>query len=531
LSGHIPEDKPISSRLSRVEIEQETRIMDQIHSVAPSAEFAAPERVTAFIDGAFRPVGSGPVLPVIYPATEETISTLEEASADEVDRAVRAARASFADGPWRRMDVAARQAILRRLGALVRDHAKELAWLECLNSGIPMRHLASGQIPRAAYNFEFFAEFIGQSAGQVYTQDPRYLTIVTREPIGVATLIGPWNAPLALTSMKIAGCIAFGNSCVVKPSEQTPLAVARLMELIQEAGVPPGVVNLVNGRGGVTGDALVRHPEVDLVSFTGGTSTGRAIMAAAGAGLKPCSLELGGKSANIVFASADIERALDGALLGIFSNNGQQCLAGSRILVERGIAKDFIAAFVERTKKLRIGDPMDPATEIGPLAFRAHLDRVLSFVDVAKSDGAELLVGGAAATGFARGTYMQPTAVLAPGNDSRICQEEVFGPFATFLIFDGFDEAIAMANQSRFGLVSYVWSEDVTTVLQASRSIRSGVVWVNTPMMRELRAPFGGFGDSGMGREGGMASMHFYTGEKTTSIPIGPVPMTRLGLG
>jgi acyl-CoA reductase-like NAD-dependent aldehyde dehydrogenase len=497
----------------------------------PQSRFAVRPRVTAFIDNAFLAEGNGTVLPVIYPATYEQVSAVEEAGASTVDRAVLAARRAFDQGPWPRMALEERQGLLRRLAELIRRNSEELAYLECLNSGIPMRHLMRGQVPRAAYNFEFFADFIGQGSGQVYTQDPRYLTFVTREPIGVAALIGPWNAPLALTSMKIAGCIAFGNCCVAKPAEQTPLAVARLMELVAEAGIPPGVVNMVNGRGGITGDALVRHDGVDLVSFTGGTNTGRSIMSTAGAGLKPCSLELGGKSANIVFESADFEQALDGSLLGIFSNNGQQCLAGSRILVERSIAKDFIAAFVARTRKLRIGDPMDPATEIGPLAFRAHLDRVLSFVDVALADGAELLTGGRPAQGLEAGAFMEPTVVLAPNNRARICQEEVFGPFATFLIFDDFDEAIAIANDSRFGLVSYVWSQDMTTALRASRAIRSGVVWVNTPMVRELRAPFGGFKESGMGREGGLSSMHFYTGEKTTTMPIAAPAMTRLGLG
>ncbi len=507
--------------------------MDSIPLNMPGASdrFAVRTRVTAFVDNAFLAAGPGRLLPVIYPATEEQVSAVEEADAAVVDCAVAAARRAFDHGPWPRMALDERQAVLRRLASLIRAHAEELAYLECLNSGIPMRHLANGQIPRAAYNFDFFAEFVGQCAGQVYTQNPQYLTMVTREPIGVAALIGPWNAPLALTSMKIAGCIAFGNCCVAKPAEQTPLAVARLMDLAQEAGIPPGVVNMVNGRGSVTGEALIRHDGVDLVSFTGGTGTGRAIMSTAGAGLKPCSLELGGKSANIVFASADVDRALDGALLGIFSNNGQQCLAGSRILVERGIARDFIAAFIERTRNLRIGDPMDPATEIGPLAFRGHLDRVLSYVDVARADGAELLVGGGPAPGFKRGAFMQPTAVLAPNNRTRICQEEVFGPFATFLTFDTFDEALAMANDSRFGLVSYVWSQDIATALKASRAIRSGVVWVNTPMVRELRAPFGGFKESGMGREGGLASMHFYTGEKVTTVPVEPVAMQRLGLG
>jgi acyl-CoA reductase-like NAD-dependent aldehyde dehydrogenase len=495
-----------------------------------SSEFVVPSRITAFIDHAPLAARGGHVLPVVNPADERTVSELEESDATIVDRAVRAARRAFNEGSWPRMEVGERQAILRRLAALVREHARELAYLECLSSGIPMRHLSLGQIPRAALNFEFFAEFIGQCAGQVYTQDPRYMTFVTREPVGVAALIGPWNAPLALTSMKIAGCIAFGNCCVAKPAEQTPLAVARLMGLIVEAGVPAGVVNMVCGRGAVTGDALIRHPEVDLVSFTGGTATGRSVMATAGSGLKPCSLELGGKSANIVFASADLERALDGALLGIFSNNGQQCLAGSRILVERSIAPTFIDAFIARTAQLKIGDPMDAATEIGPLAFRAHLDRVLSFVDVARSDGAKLLIGGTRAAGFDRGFYMQPTAVMASDSGARICQEEVFGPFATFLVFDDFDHALAIANDSRFGLVSYIWSEHMPTVLRASRALRSGVVWVNTPMVRELRAPFGGVKESGMGREGGQSSMQFYTTEKTTAIPVGPVPMARLGL-
>jgi len=496
-----------------------------------SSEFAVPSRVTAFIDHAPLAARGAHVLAVVNPADERPVSELEESDATIVDRAVRAARRAFNDGPWPRTEVGERQVILRRLAALIREHARELAYLECLSSGIPMRHLSLGQIPRAALNFEFFAEFIGQCAGQVYTEDPRYLTFVTREPVGVAALIGPWNAPLALTSMKIAGCIAFGNCCVAKPAEQTPLAVARLMDLIVEAGIPPGVVNMVCGRGAITGDALIRHPEIDLVSFTGGTATGRTVMATAGSGLKPCSLELGGKSANIIFASADLERALDGALLGIFSNNGQQCLAGSRILVERSIAPAFIDAFIARTARLRIGDPMDAATEIGPLAFRAHLDRVLSFVDVARSDGAKLLVGGARAAGFERGYYLQPTAVMASDSHARVCQEEIFGPFATFLVFDDLEQALAIANDSRFGLVSYIWSEHMPTVLRASQALKSGVVWVNTPMVRELRAPFGGVKESGMGREGGQASMQFYTTEKTTAIPLRPVSMTRLGLG
>jgi 5-carboxymethyl-2-hydroxymuconic-semialdehyde dehydrogenase len=329
--------------------------------------------------------------------------------------------------------------------------------------------------------------------------------------------------------MRIATCIAFGNTCVLKPSEYTPLAVARMVELMYECGLPPGVVNLVNGRGAVTGAALVGHPDIDMVGFTGGTATGRAIMQAAGANLKPCILELGGKSANIVDREADLDRALDGALLGIFSNNGQQCLAGSRILVHRDVAEGFIAGFVERTRNLRIGDPMDPATEIGPLAYEAHLERVLSYVDVARADGARLLVGGRRAEEAGPGYYMEPTAVLAPSNHARVCREEIFGPFATFLVYETLDEAIRIANDSPFGLVCYLWSRDLGAAMRVSRDVRAGTVWINTPMMRELRAPFGGFKQSGVGRDGASSSADFFTELKTTTIPVDPPSLRQLG--
>ncbi|MEN9774881.1 MAG: hypothetical protein RL322_1951 [Pseudomonadota bacterium] len=475
--------------------------------------------------------GTGPRLPIIYPATGQAVGELIEADAALVDQAVAAARASFRSGVWSKRSVGKRQDVLMRIHDVVRAHAAELAELECLNTGIVMRELKLRHIERAAYNFRFFAEHIGQSAGQVYTQTEGYQTVVVREPVGVAALLAPWNAPVALASMKVAAAIAFGNSCVLKPSEQTPLALHRFVELLHDAGLPPGVVNLVNGRGPVTGHSLVSHPDIDLVSFTGGTETGRSIMAAAGQNLVPCTMELGGKSANIVFASADAERALDGALLGIFSNNGQQCLAGSRILVERRIADDFIARFTERARRIRIGDPMDDATELGPLASRAHMQRVLGFVETARADGCSLITGGRRPDSAGEGFYVEPTAVLAPSNAVRVAQDEIFGPFATFILFDTLEQAIDIANDSRFGLVSYVWSEHLPTVMRASEGLRSGVVWVNTPMMRELRAPFGGYRESGVGREGGAACEAFYTEPKTISIPTVPPVLRRLGTG
>lgn len=486
-----------------------------------------PDRVGSLVDGEPRFSARGQDIPVVYPANEQQVSTLREADEAEVDAAVRSARAAFDHGPWPRMDVDTRKDILYRIRDVMRENVDELSYLECLNTGLTLDSVAR-HVERLAKNFEFFAEVISTVAGETYTQAPDYLTYVTHEPRGVGAMMAPWNAPLALASMRVVTCIAFGNTCVLKPSEYTPLSMYRMVELMHEAGLPPGVVNLVNGRGPVTGAALISHPEIDMIGFTGGTATGKAIMAEASKYLRPVILELGGKSANIITETADLEKALDGTLTGIYANNGQQCLAGSRILVQRNIADNFIAEFVARSESISVGDPMDAATEIGPLAFEAHLNRVLSYADTAQAEGATLLTGGSR-TEHARGFYMQPTAVLSPSNESRVAREEIFGPFATFLIYDTLDEAIQMANDSEFGLVAYVWSEDLRTTLRASRDLRAGTIWVNTPMMRELRAPFGGYKQSGIGRDGANASREFFTEEKTTTIPITEVPLGSFG--
>ncbi|MEM7566491.1 MAG: aldehyde dehydrogenase [Pseudomonadota bacterium] len=475
----------------------------------------------------------GHTLSIPNPATGHPTGRLIEADAAEVDAAARAARRAFETSGWREAPVETRQARLMAIHDIVIAHADELARLECRALGVSLKELRTRHMKRAAFNFRFFAEYIGQARGDLYDQTEGYRSLVVREPVGVAALIAPWNAPVALASMKLAAALAFGNACVLKPSEQTPFALMRLVELLHEAGLPDGQVNLVNGRGDVTGAALVAHPEVDLVSFTGGTETGRAIMAEAGRRLVPCTMELGGKSANIVFASADRERALDAALASIYSNNGQQCLAGSRIFVEREIADDFIADFVERARRIRVGDPTDKATELGPLASAAHRDRVLRFAENAAKDGVEILTGGGVPglpDAIAGGFYIEPIAALAPDNDVAVCQDEIFGPFATFQIFDGYDDVIAKANATRFGLVSYVWSDHLPTVERAVRDLRSGVVWVNTTMTRELRAPFGGFKDSGVGREGGEACERFYTEPKTVTTPSRPITPRRFGV-
>lgn len=486
-------------------------------------------RVTSLINGKRVPerAPAATDFPVLNPATEAALTVVQQADAAEVDAAVGAARQAFDHGPWPRLGIDERKDILYAIRDMLRAERAELAYLESVNTGLPLARVVE-HVARAARNFELFAETASTMSGQTYTGNRGYLTYVTREPKGVAALIAPWNAPLSLASMRVATCIAFGNTCVLKPSEYTPLSMLRMVEMCHEAGLPPGVVNLVNGRGNVTGAALVAHRGTDMVGFTGGTRTGAAIMAAAGMQLKPCTLELGGKSANIIHESASFERALDGALAGIYSNNGQQCLAGSRILVHRPLAQRFIEAFVERTRRIRIGDPLQQATELGPLCFREHFDRVLSYVDVAARDGAKLLTGGRRARD--PGYYLEPTAVLAPSNATRVCQEEIFGPFATFLVFDTLDEAIAIANDSPYGLVGYVWTEDLAVAMRCSRDIRAGTVWVNTPMMRELRAPFGGRGQSGVGRDGGTSSVEFFTELKTTTIPMEMPTLPRLGM-
>jgi acyl-CoA reductase-like NAD-dependent aldehyde dehydrogenase len=476
--------------------------------------------VTSWIDGASVPPRSGHRIPVIDPGTEETVAELHEADAAEVDRAVAAARHAFDSGPWPRLPVIERQKALRRTADLIDANAAELAWLETLHTGIPITQIKGMHVPRAALNFRFFADYIGQARGESYTDNPGVITYVTRQPIGVAALIAPWNVPLGLGMMKTAAAIAFGCTVVLKPSEQTPLTFPIIMRLLAEAGVPAGVVNLVNGRGAVTGAALSAHPGVDCFSFTGGTPTGRAIAAAAGQALKPATMELGGKSASIVFDDCDFEAAVAGVAASNFNGNGQQCLNGTRVFVQRGIAERFAAALVAKARSMKIGPPDDPTTELGPMQNAAHMRRILSFVDKARAEGCEILTGGGRAPGFDRGYYIEPIIARAPDNRVVVCQDEIFGPFATIVEFDTPEEALAMANDSRFGLAGYVWTRNVDRALGFAQQMQTGAVWVNTPMMRELRAPFGGWKESGIGREGGDSCRALYTQEKVVTLRL-----------
>lgn len=469
---------------------------------------------------------------LIYAATEEPLVDVPDAGEADVAAAVALARETFAHGPWRRMPAAERARLMAGFETAILARGDELATLQVLETGMPFSQVRSMHVTRTAENFRFFGELSTSLHGETYDQTGRYLSIVTREPVGVALLIAPWNAPLVLGSMKMAAAIALGNCVIVKPSEYAPLAILRLVEILEEAGLPKGVVQVICGTGAVAGSALVRHPGVDVVGFIGGTQTGRRIMADAAGTLKKVGLELGGKSANIILASADLERALDGTLLGFLAGNGEQCLAGTRIMLEESIADEFIAKLAARVNNVRIGDPFAPDTELGPLAFKTHYDRVMEFANTAHS-GSEyrVLAGARAAPGFDRGYFFEPTVVEASDNASDLCQQEIFGPFVVVQRVRDLDDALARANASEFGLVSYIWSNDLPSVMRARRELQAGTVWVNTPMARDLRAPFGGYKQSGIGRDGLPGSVELFTEEKTTMIPQEPLDLPRLGMG
>lgn len=490
-----------------------------------------PELITGYQDGADLPADEGATtLPLYFPGTGEQIARLQEDDASQIAGAISAATVRFRAGDWSRAPVSERQQVFRSAARAIREQSEALGLAECLFAGLPSAHLATRQVPRAADNFDFFADYIGQMAGETFEQLPGYRTVVTRQAAGVAGLYAPWNAPLALSSMQIASCIAFGNSCVVKPSEYTPLSVLLMVKILESCGLPPGVINIVNGRGSETGAALAAAPGVDRIAFTGGGDTARRIMASAAQHLTPVHFELGGKSANIVFNDADLDRAVDGSLVNIFSNSGQICIAGSRILVQRQVADAFTEQFIARTRNLVVGDPLNPGTEVGPMAFAAHRDRVLEHIDRAIADGAQLLCGGKAMTQAGSGYFVAPTVLAVDSNDLPICQDEVFGPVVTIQTFDSDEDAWHLANASRYGLVGYCWTERLNRALAFQQRVDAGTLWINTSLARDLRAPFGGFKESGIGRDGPRQAADFFTEEKATITALEKTPLRKLGL-
>jgi 5-carboxymethyl-2-hydroxymuconic-semialdehyde dehydrogenase len=482
-----------------------------------------------YIAGEFQPGVDGRTFETLDPTTNEPLAEVAEGLAADVDLAVKAARRAFDEGPWPRLRPSERAAVLRRIATAIRDAAGELIPLEILDIGMPVAQMR-GLAARAAENFDYFAGVVPELAGEAYQVGGEFINYTIYKPVGVAGLIMPWNAPLMLSTWRIAPCLAAGNTIVLKPAEWSPLTTTRLAELLDDAGLPEGVFNVVHGFGETAGAALVAHEGVDLISFTGESATGSAIMANGAATLKRFSFELGGKSPVVVFADADFERAVDAVVAQIFTLNGQRCTAGSRLLVEDPMYEDLVQAVAARARNIRVGDPFDETTELGPLIRPEHLERVLGFLDSAREEGARLLAGGRRPAGLERGNFLEATVFADVSPSMRIFQEEVFGPVLVATPFTDEDDAIRLANATEYGLAAYVWTQDVSRAHRVAQAIDSGLVWINSQNVRDLRTPFGGMKASGIGREGGHYSFEFYCELQTVHVSMGSHRIPRLGL-
>jgi aminomuconate-semialdehyde/2-hydroxymuconate-6-semialdehyde dehydrogenase len=480
--------------------------------------------VKLFIDGKYVDAISGKTFDDVNPATGEVIARVAEADYADVDLAVKAARKAFDEGPWPRMAVAERSAILMKFAAGIKARIPEWSELESLDTGKPIRESSHLDIPRAAYNLEFFAELIKYEGTDCNPVDDKFLNYSLREPVGVAGCISPWNLPLLLLTWKLGPALACGNTVVCKPAEFTPITASLLGEVANEAGLPPGVLNIVQGFGpNAAGSAITEHPGVDCISFTGETTTGKAIMRAASEGLKEVSFELGGKAAAVIFADADLDVVIAQTTRSTFLNQGEVCLASPRLLVQRPIYDEFCKRYQAAAEALVFGDPLDHDTSIGSLVDMEHYDRVVSYIEIAKAEGARLLFGGTRPdlpAPFDKGAFLRPTAFVDVKNSMRICQEEVFGPVVTIMPFDTEEEGIAIANDVRYGLAATIFTQDLKRAHRVARKIRAGIVWVNCWFVRDLRTPFGGMRESGIGREGGRLSLEFFSELKNICIAL-----------
>jgi 5-carboxymethyl-2-hydroxymuconic-semialdehyde dehydrogenase len=475
-------------------------------------------RIQHLING--KAVTSDAYLETINPATQAVLAEVAAGGEAEINAAVAAAKAAFPK--WAATAAPQRAKLMRKLGELVAAHVPELARTETDDTGQVIAQTGKQLIPRAADNFNYFAEMCVRVDGHTYPTET-HLNYTLFHPVGVCALISPWNVPFMTATWKVAPALAFGNTAVLKMSELSPLTAARLGELALEAGIPPGVLNVVHGTGSGAGEPLVRHPDVRAISFTGSTATGNRIVQAAG--LKKFSMELGGKSPFVVFEDADLSRALDAAIFMIFSNNGERCTAGSRILVQKSIYADFCAQFAARAQRIKVGDPQDESTTIGPMISTAHLAKVRSYIELGPREGATLLCGGLAAPDLPdrvkHGNYVLPTVFADVDNRMRIAQEEIFGPVACLIPFESEADAIAQANNTRYGLSSYVWTENIGRATRVAAAVEAGMCFVNSQNVRDLRQPFGGTKASGTGREGGTWSYEVFLEPKNVCVSLG----------
>jgi len=480
-----------------------------------------PRTIQHYIDGELVDSADGASFDVLDPVSNATYVQAAAGGTADVDKAVVAARKAFTDGPWPRMLPRERSRVLHRLADLVESRDARLAELESFDTGLPITQ-ALGQARRAAENFRFFADLVVAQTDDAFKVPGRQLNYVNRKPIGVAGLITPWNTPFMLESWKLGPALATGNTVVLKPAELTPLSASLWAGIFEEAGLPPGVFNLVNGLGEQAGDALVKHPDVPLISFTGESSTGQTIFANAAPYLKGLSMELGGKSPAIVFADADLDAAVDATIFGVFSLNGERCTAGSRILVQREIYDEFVTRYATQAETVRVGYPHDATTEVGALVHPEHYEKVMGYIQIGKTE-ARLVAGGGRPHGFETGNFVAPTVFADVPPTARIFQEEIFGPVVAITPFDTEAEALALANSTRYGLAAYVWTNDLKRAHNLAQAVEAGMVWLNSNNVRDLRTPFGGVKASGLGHEGGYRSIDFYTDQQAVHITLGQV--------
>jgi acyl-CoA reductase-like NAD-dependent aldehyde dehydrogenase len=480
-----------------------------------------PKPGKLFIGGKWVDSVSGKTFPTINPATGETITMIAEADARDVDAAVAAARAAYDSGPWAEMSAADRARILWRVGDLIDKYNEELGELETLDNGKPIFESRQVDMPMVAEIFRYYAGWATKIHGETVPVRGPFLHYTLREPIGVVAAIVPWNFPLLLASWKIAPALAAGNTIIVKPATWTSLTALRFAEICQEAGVPDGVVNVLTGSGAVIGHALVKHPGVDKIALTGSTVTGQQVLRDSADTLKKVTLELGGKSPNIVLADADLEAAVRGATMGIFYGKGEVCAAGSRLLVEKKIKDDFMQKLVDRAKKLQPGDPLDPKTRFGALVSEKQMQTVLGYIEKGKAEGAKVVAGGErASVGNGKGFFVQPTVFDGVRNDMTIAREEIFGPVLATIEFTDVEDAVRQANETPYGLAAAVWTRDIGKAHRVARRLQAGTVWINTYNNYDPAAAFGGYKMSGYGRELSMHALDHYTQVKSVWVNL-----------
>ncbi len=473
-------------------------------------------KLANFINGSFAGPCCDQYFDDIAPATGEVLAKIPDSDDHDVHDAVFAARMAFP--AWSQTPAAERSRLLLKLADLIEQNFDELARMESQDCGKPISLARRLDIPRAVANFRFFATAILHDKSDAHLTDATALNYTLRQPLGVVGLISPWNLPLYLLSWKIAPALAAGNTCVAKPSELTPLTAHRLAQLSLEAGIPPGVINIVHGYGARAGAALCEHEDVAAISFTGGTATGAKVAAAAGPMFKKVSLELGGKNPNVVFADADLDECIATSIRSSFWNQGEICLCGSRIFVEESLVPEFVDRFVAATQALRIGDPLDETTDVGALVSEAHLQKVLGYIALAKEEEGTIVTGGRRVD--RKGFFVEPTVITGLGAYCRVTREEIFGPVVTITPFKNDEEAIRFANATKYGLSATVWTRDLQRAHRVAAALDAGTVWVNCWLLRDLRVPFGGMKESGVGREGGFESLRFFTEAKNVCVKL-----------